>query len=87
MQFTRLILTGLVLSFAVQAAPFKKVLTDARKGYRISNWQMVANDMPGYKGEAKWHIRKRILQENSLGKFFQHENKLHFFVNPERCHF
>ncbi len=62
MQFTRLILTSLILSFAVKAAPFKKVLTDARKGYRISNWQMVANDMPGYKGEAKWHIRKRILQ-------------------------
>ena len=62
MQFTRLILTGLVLSFAVQAASFKKVLTDARKGYRISNWQMAASDLPGYKGDAKWHIRKRILQ-------------------------
>ena len=62
MQFTRLILTSLVLSFAVQTAPFKKVLTNSEKGYRIGNWQMVASDLPSYKGDAKWHIRKRILQ-------------------------
>ena len=62
MQFTRLILTSLVLSFAVQSASFKKVLTDSKKGYRVSNWQMVASDLPDYKGDAKWYISKRILQ-------------------------
>ena len=37
MQFPRLILAGLVLSLAVEAAPFKKVLTDATKGYRVAS--------------------------------------------------
>ena len=62
MQLTRFILYSLVLSFAVKAAPFKKVLTDAKKGYRVGSWQMVASDLSGYKGDAKWRIRKRILQ-------------------------
>ncbi len=87
MQFTRLILTGLVLSFAVQAAPFKKVLTDARKGYRISNWQMVASDLPGYKGQAKWHIRKRILQggkQEGVEIIEVDNGKLRFRVIPTR---
>jgi len=87
MQFTRLILTGLVLSFAVQAASFKKVLTDARKGYRISNWQMVASDLPGYKGDAKWHIRKRILQggkQEGVEIIEVDNGKLRFRVIPTR---
>ncbi len=87
MQFTRLILTGLVLSFAVQAAPFKKVLTDARKGYRISNWQMVASDLPSYKGQAKWHIRKRILQggkQEGVEIIEVDNGKLRFRVIPTR---
>ena len=87
MQFTRLILTGLVLPFAVQAAPFKKVLTDARKGYRISNWQMVASDLPGYKGQAKWHIRKRILQggkQEGVEIIEVDNGKLRFRVIPTR---
>ncbi len=87
MQFTRLILAGLVLSFAVQAAPFKKVLTDARKGYRISNWQMVASDLPGYKGDAKWHIRKRILQggkQEGVEIIEVDNGKLRFRVIPTR---
>ena len=87
MQFTRLIFAGLVLSLSIQAAPFKKVLTDARKGYRISNWQMVANDMPGYKGDAKWHIRKRILQggkQEGVELIEVDNGKLRFRVIPTR---
>ena len=62
MQITRFILASLLLSMATQAAPFKKILTDATKGYRVGSWQMVSSDLPGYRGEAKCHIRKRILQ-------------------------
>jgi len=55
-------LIAILFVSAADAAPFKKVLTDATRGYRVGNWQMVSNDLPGYRGEAKWHIRKRILQ-------------------------
>ncbi len=87
MQFTRLIFAGLVLSMSIQAAPYKKVLTDARKGYRISNWQMVASDLPGYKGDAKWHIRKRILQggkQEGVELIEVDNGKLRFRVIPTR---
>ena len=87
MQFTRLIFAGLVLSLSIQAAPYKKVLTDARKGHRISNWQMVASDLPGYKGDAKWHIRKRILQggkQEGVELIEVDNGKLRFRVIPTR---
>ena len=87
MQFTRLIFAGLVLSLSIQAAPYKKVLTDARKGHRISNWQMVASDLTGYKGDAKWHIRKRILQggkQEGVELIEVDNGKLRFRVIPTR---
>ena len=87
MQFTRLLLTGLVLSLTIQAAPLRKVLTDATKGYRVGSWQMVASDMPGYKGEAKWHIRKRILQggkQEGVEIIEVDNGKLRFCVIPTR---
>ena len=87
MHFTRLILTGLVLSLAIQAAPFRKVLTDATKGYRVGSWQMVASDLPGYKGDAKWHIRKRILQggkQEGVEIIEVDNGKLRFRVIPTR---
>jgi hypothetical protein len=87
MRFTRLILTSLVLSFAIQSASFKKVLTDSKKGYRVSNWQMVASDLQGYKGDAKWHIRKRILQggkQEGVELIEVDNGKLRFRVIPTR---
>jgi len=87
MQFTHLILTGLALAFAAQGASFKKVLTDAKKGYRVSNWQMVASDLPSYKGGAKWHIRKRILQggkQEGVELIEVDNGKLRFRVIPTR---
>ena len=87
MQFPRLILAGLVLSLAVEAAPFKKVLTDATKGYRVASWQMVSSDLAGYRGEAKWHIRKRILQggkQEGVDIIEVDNGKLRFRVIPTR---
>ena len=87
MQFPRLILAGLVLSLAVEAAPFKKVLTDATKGYRVASWQMVSSDLPGYRGQAKWHIRKRILQggkQEGVEIIEVDNGKLRFRVIPTR---
>lgn len=54
MQITRFILASLLLSMVTQAAPLKKTLTDATKGYRVGSWQMVSSDLPRYRGEAKW---------------------------------
>ena len=87
MQFLRLILSGLVLSLTVEAAPFKKVLTDATKGYRVASWQMVSSDLTGYRGEAKWHIRKRILQggkQEGVEIIEVDNGKLRFRVIPTR---
>ena len=87
MQFPRLIFAGLVLSLAVEAAPFKKVLTDATKGYRVASWQMVSSDLAGYRGEAKWHIRKRILQggkQEGVEIIEVDNGKLRFRVIPTR---
>jgi hypothetical protein len=87
MHFTRLIFTSLVLSLAIQAAPFRKVLTDSTKGYRVGSWQMVASDLPGYKGQAKWHIRKRILQggkQEGVELIEVDNGKLRFRVIPTR---
>ena len=87
MQFPRLILAGLVLSLAVEAVPFKKVLTDATKGYRVASWQMVSSDLAGYRGEAKWHIRKRILQggkQEGVEIIEVDNGKLRFRVIPTR---
>ena len=87
MHFTRFIFTSLVLSLAIQAAPFRKVLTDATKGYRVGSWQMVASDLPGYKGQAKWHIRKRILQggkQEGVEIIEVDNGKLRFRVIPTR---
>ena len=87
MHFTRFIFISLVLSLAIQAAPFRKVLTDATKGYRVGSWQMVASDLPGYKGQAKWHIRKRILQggkQEGVEIIEVDNGKLRFRVIPTR---
>ena len=87
MQITRFILASLLLSMATQAAPFKKTLTDATKGYRVGSWQMVSSDLPGYRGEAKWHIRKRILQggkQEGVEIIEVDNGKLRFRVIPTR---
>jgi hypothetical protein len=61
MQPTLFVITAFLVSLA-SAAPFKKVLTSANRGYRVGQWQMVASDLPDYQGAVKWHIRKRTLQ-------------------------
>ena len=48
---------------------------------------MVSSDLPGYKGEAKWHIRKRILQggkQEGVEIIEVDNGKLRFCVIPTR---
>ena len=77
----------MTIAATVQAASHYQVLTSTKRDINMKSWQLTSSEFLGYKGKARWSIKKRTLhggKQEGVGLIEVDNGELQFRVIPTR---